>query len=228
MTETVTITVTPKLVKTAVRELFLGGIYKNPPTIFEKLEEIGICVPKNDRFCSYYCCCDFEAYFCQENLPENGPKLILEVRHIPLSVSIAANVPDFEGGICFVTNGREAELILKMLDYLKKISDTAYQLMKNKFEYVFKSLGTSQNVRKENLTKEFESYYRELIVIGFNLSSYDLNLIKLVIIQQLLEKIKFIIKKADNYLCIKTKKLRFLNIKHYLAPGFSYRKFLIG
>ena len=87
---------------------------------------------------------------------------------------------------------------------------------------------TSQSVRKENLTKAFESHCQELIVIGFNLSFYELNLIKPVISQQFLEKIEFVIKKANNYLCIKAKKLRFLDIKHYLAPGFSNRKFLIA
>jgi len=32
-------------------------------------------------------------------------------------------------------------------------------------------------------------------------------------------------KKANAYLCIKTDKLRFLDIKNYLAPDFSYAKF---
>ena len=39
-----------KICKTTVRDLFPGGIYKAPPTIFEKLEEIGICVPANEIF----------------------------------------------------------------------------------------------------------------------------------------------------------------------------------
>ena len=115
-----------------------------------------------------------------------------------------------------------------MLDYLEKVSDVVYQLMKNKFEYVFEAMATSQNVKKENLTKIFESYCRQLISIGFNSSFYDLNLIKPVIIQQLSEQIEFVFKKANNHICIKTKKLRFLDIKHYLAPEFSYRKFIIA
>ena len=41
-------------------------------------------------------------------------------------------------------------------------------------------------------------------------------------------KIDFVIKKANNYLCINTEKLRFLDIRHFLAPGFSCRKFLIA
>ena len=36
------------------------------------------------------------------------------------------------------------------------------------------------------------------------------------------------IKKANNYLHIKTEKLRFLDIRNFLAPGFSYQKFLIA
>ena len=47
---------------TTVRESFPGGIYHNPYTIFEKLEQIGIQVPKQDRFYQYYAYYDFEAY----------------------------------------------------------------------------------------------------------------------------------------------------------------------
>ena len=217
-----------KTCKTTVRDLFPGGIHKNPATVFEKLEEIGICVPANERFFPYFACYDFEAYFSQEHLPGNGPKLSFEARHVPLSVGIATNVPNFENGVCFVTNGNENDLVEKMLKHLEDASNAAYEIMKSKFDYVFQALELSENVRKENLTKEFEAYCRELIVIGFNSASYDLNLIKPTLIQQLLGKIDFVIKKANNYLCIKTEKLRFLDIRHFLAPGFSYRKFLIA
>ena len=83
-------------------------------------------------------------------------------------------------------------------------------------------------MKKENLTKEFKAYCQELIITGFYSAFYDLNLIKPTLIQQLLDKIEFLIKKANNYLCIKTKKLRFLDVRHYLAPGFSFQKFLIA
>ena len=67
-----------------------------------------------------------------------------------------------------------------------------------------------------------------MIVLAFNSSLYDLNLVKPVLIERLLNKIDFVIKKANTYLCIKTSTLRFLDIKHFLAPSFSYRKFLIA
>ena len=105
---------------------------------------------------------------------------------------------------------------------------SAYRLVKEKFRTTFEALESSDNIRKENLLKEFDSYCRELIVLGFNSSSYDLNLVKPILIERLLNEIDFVIKKANTYLCIKTSTLRFLDIKHFLAPGFSYRKFLIA
>ena len=41
-------------------------------------------------------------------------------------------------------------------------------------------------------------------------------------------KIKFVLKKANSFVCLKTKRLRFLDIRNFLAPGFSYKKFLIA
>ena len=192
-TETVIITVLPKLVKPQFVIFFQRVFTKNPPTIFEKLEEIGICVRANERFFPYFVCCDFKAYFSQKNLPENGPKLSFEVRHVPLSVGIATNVPNFENGVCFVTNDDENDLVQKMLKYLEDASNAVHDFTKRKFDCVFQLLELSKNVRKENLTNEFEAYCTDLIVIGFNSVSYDLNLIKPTLIQQLLDKIDFVI-----------------------------------
>ena len=124
-----------KTCKTMVRKLYAGGIFKNQPILFEKLEEIGI-FPQNDPFYPYYCCYMFEAYFSQENLPENVPKLTFETRHVPKSVGISANAVDSEEDMHFATNGSEGKLIQKMLDYLE-VSDATYQLMGSKFEYVW-------------------------------------------------------------------------------------------
>ena len=75
-------------------------------------------------------------------------------------------------------------------------------ILKEKFQYVFDALETSENCRKEKLTKEFDASYQELIVLGFNSSSYDLNLIKPKLIKHIYEKIDFVTKKANNYQCL--------------------------
>ena len=142
--------------------------------------------------------------------------------------SCRTSIPRKRRGKHTHTHTHENDLVKKMLKYLEDASNAAYRIMKSNFFYVFQALELSENVRKENLTKEFETFCRELIIIGFNSASYNLNLINPTLIQQLLGKIDFVIKKANNYLRIKTEKLRFLDIRHFLAPGFSYRKFLIA
>jgi hypothetical protein len=39
-------------------------------------------------------------------------------------------------------------------------------------------------------------------------------------------KIKYTVKRNNNFMCIKTEKLKFLDITIYLAPGFSYSQYL--
>ena len=43
-----------------------------------------------------------------------------------------------------------------------------------------------------------------------------------------MEKVDFVIKKSNTYLCLKTAKLRFLDIRNYISCGFSYRSFLLA
>ena len=80
-----------------------------------------------------------------------------------MSVGIAWNVPGIEEGNCFITFGDEKELIQNLIKYLEAISLSAYQPLKKKFQHVFEALENSENVRKENLLKEFDSYCKELI-----------------------------------------------------------------
>ena len=216
-----------KICTTTVREVFPGGIHKNPATIFEKLEEIGIVVPRCDRHFSFFACYDFEAYFSKTKIFNNS-MLTLDACHLPLSVAVASNIPGYESGVCFVTEGDEERLVQKLVDYLENLSDICYQLLVQKFDYVFEQLDRSEHVRKEKILNEFHCYCKELVVLGFNSASYDLNLIKPTLIQILLKDIQFVIKRTNSYLCLKTSKLRFLDIKNFLALGFSYRKFLVA
>ena len=133
---------------TTGREVFPGGIHKNPATIFEKLEEIGIVVPNCDRHFPFFACYDFEAYFSKKHI-SNSSMLTLDVCHIPLSVAVASNIPGYESGICFVTEGSEEELVQKLVDYLETLSEVSYKFLLEKFNYVFEQLERSENVRKE-------------------------------------------------------------------------------
>lgn len=40
------------------------------------------------------------------------------------------------------------------------------------------------------------------------------------------QKIGFVVKKQNNYMCLTSDKLRLMDISNFLSPGTSYRKFL--
>ena len=189
---------------------------------------IGINVPPNNHHFPFYSCFDFESYFDKQNLPQNAQQLSYEARHVPLSFGVASNVPGFTEGVCHVSFGDENKLVAKLVDYLEGVADAWYEILKQKFDYVLAALENHPNCRREKLTTEFHLYLQELPVLGFNLSNYDLALIKPALIRCLMGKIKFVLKKENSFLCLKTKKLRFLDIRNFLAPCFSYRKFLIA
>ena len=110
---------------------------------------------------------------------------------------------------------QQNDLVQKLLKYLEDASSPAYEIMKRKFDCVLQALEIGENVRKENLTKEFEACCRELIVIGFISASYELNLIKPTLIQQLFDKIDFVIKKANNY---------FFFFIYHMYPPFTRKR----
>ena len=90
-------------------------------------------------------------------------------------------------------------------------------------------------------------WLHQLPVIGFNSGKYDLNVIKQLFVPYLLKPSKedekdeyfdeeedddgddenrFIIKRQHTFMCFTTKKLTFFDVTTYLAPGFSYDKYL--
>ena len=80
--------------------------------------------------------------------------------------------------------------------------------MKRKFADVFQTLKTNENVKK-SLNNEFEAYCRKVIVVGFNSASYDLEFDQMDTNSTIVGKTDFVIRKANEYLGIKTAKLRF-------------------
>ena len=217
-----------KICKVITWQTYPGGIFKAKETIFDKLAMIGINVPPNDRHFPYYSCFNFESLFDKQNLPQNAQQLSYEARHVPLSFGVASNVLGFMEGVCTVSSGDENELVAKLIDYLEGVADASYKILKQKFDYVLAALENHPNCRREKLTAEFHLYLQELLVLDFNSSNYDLARIKLALIRSLMGKIKFVLKKTNSFLCLKTTKHKFLDIRKFLAPGFSYRKFLIA
>ena len=308
---------------------FPGGVYKTPLTIFQLLEDEGFTIPEHLKHSPYRATFDFECMFNRNAGLENTKKLNWDAKHIPLSVSVCSNVPNYSEPKCFVSNGDCTQLVKNMVDYLVDISKESYRLTKQEFDFLFQSiderLGETRkqdtpprstivseerhriyensdeegedvmeidseeeeeleseteedgafldddeeveeeqgpsfyraldrqrerhidddedSVQREDSTQEhtkkkvnplkklrerLEDYLKELSVVGFNSGKYDLNAVKEFLFPVLVqnENIQFTIKRNNNFMCLKTEHLRFLDITNFLAPGFSYEKFL--
>ena len=99
-----------------------------------------------------------------------------------------------------------------------------------------KSVDTRAKFRKTMFKKitalkqRFEHYCSCTPVLGFNSSKYDLNLVKTKLCKHLAladpDVKSFTVKRNNSYLTIATPTLKFLDISHYIAPGYSYAQFL--
>ena len=143
---------------------------------------------------------DFECYFDRDNVPANSDRVQWIARHVPLSVSLASNVPRYETPRCYVTEGDSDKLVADMMARLVATSDAACDLLKPSYESVLDQLKARKEAwddaeseanaeeddnEKESKTNPFNTlagqlhgWLRQLPVIGLNSGKYDLNMIK--------------------------------------------------
>ena len=227
-----------------IRRVYKGGVYRPPGSIFERLDDEGIIVSPVLRYFPYRATFDFECYFSDERLPVNSDKLQWSARHVPLSVSVASNVPGYEPALCFVTDGDADKLVGCMITRLNTISDAAYESLLPLYADVLEELKTRKEAWDEEeeeedgkktvnpcktLEKQLQTWLRQLPVIGFNSGHYDLNVVKKFFIPYMLkgnDKTRFVIKRQNTFMCFSTTNLKFLDVTQYLAPGVSYDKYL--
>ena len=192
-------------------------------------------------------------------------------RHVPLSVSVATNVPGHEQVQCIVTDGDTNKLVSAMMDILQSMSDAAYENITNSYEDVLARLvkarsnwnETLRNAQSpddeesrqpsnpyKTLMKQLHDWLHKLPVIGFNSGKYDLNAVKQFLVPYFLSKKEeeekemeqddkekeeeendgvgsfFVIKRDNTFMCMLTDELKFLDMTNYIAPAFSYDKYL--
>ena len=237
-----------------VRHVYNGGVYHPPPSVFERLDDEGIVVEKTLRYYPYRATFDFECYFDRDNVLADTDHVQWVARHVPLSGSVASNVPGHEDAQCYITNGDSNKLIEEMMSHLHAVSDAAFESLKPSYESVLDKLKmlkeewdsaeeecgleeaeNEDEVAGKNRTNPFKklldqlfSWLRQLPVIGFNSGHYDLNVIKKFYIPYMVKNndIQFVIKRQNTFMCFSTPKLKFLDVTQYLAPGVSYDKYL--
>ena len=224
-----------------IRRVYKGGVYRPPASIFERLDDEGIIVSPVLRYFPYRATFDFECYFSDERLPVNSDKLQWSARHVPLSVSVASNVPGYEPAQCYVTDGDSDKLVADMITRLNTISDAAYESLLPLYADVLEELKTRKEAWDEEeeeedgkktvnpcktLEKQLQTWLRQLTVIGFNSGKYDLNVVKKFFVPLLIHNNAAVIKRQNTFMCFSTTNLKFLDVTQYLAPGVSYDKYL--
>ena len=234
-----------------IKRVYKGGVYRPPASIFERLDDEGIIVSPVLRYFPYRATFDFECYFSDERLPTNTDHVEWIARHVPLSVSVASNVPGYEPAQCYITDGDSDKLVADMMVHLTAISHTAYDALLPSYVDVLADLDARKHAWEEE-TKEAEEedeeeeaengkktvnpyktlenqlqvWLHQLPVVGFNSGRYDLNAIKTFFVPLLIHNNAAVIKRQNTYMCLSTDQLKFVDICNYLAPGVSYDKYL--
>ena len=229
-----------------VNRIYKGGVYQPPSSIFQRLDDEGIVVEKTLRYYPYRATFDFECFFTGDNLPADTDHVQWVARHVPLSVSVASNVPGYEPALCFVTDGDADKLVGCMMTRLNTISDAAFASLLPLYADVLADLDARKYAWEEDITEAEEeeeaeggrnnpfkklldqlfSWLQQLPVIGFNSGKYDLNMIKRSFVPLLISNNAAVIKRQNTFMCLYTDKLKFLDVTQYLAPGVSYDKYL--
>ncbi|KAJ8050172.1 hypothetical protein HOLleu_03268 [Holothuria leucospilota] len=211
---------------------FPGGVFELPPSIFDKLEAVGITVAKAEQFYPYRITYDIETYLDKIDFKQcAAPKLNFVGQHKMLSISVCSNVPGYTEPKCFISEGDPAELVDKFVLYCNDISKTAFELISNRYSMrsAFENLKSMiQDEEREVGEQESQSedqllsrvlkpllgsltnYCRQIPVIGFNSGRYDINVMKGLLYQSI-EKlnddedhpgINQIIKRNSDYMSI--------------------------
>ena len=234
-----------------VNRIYKGGVSRPPSSVFERLDDEGVVVSDSLRFYPYRATFDFECFFTGDNLPADTDHVEWIARHVPLSVSVASNVPGYEPAQCYITDGDSDKLVADMMRHLHTISDAAYESLSASYADVLDQLKARKHAWEEE-TKEAEEddeeeevengkktvnpyktlenqlqvWLHQLPVVGFNSGRYDLNAIKKFFVPLLIHNNAAVIKRQNTYMCLSTDQLKFVDICNYLAPGVSYDKYL--
>lgn len=201
-----------------------GGVFYPYETIPDQLRSAGIHFPENFIY-PFRIVYDFEAY--QHPIYRKTEKTVYTTEHIPLSVSVCSNVPGYKKPICFITQGNSQYLIDQMGNYMEEIQGKVSELLTDQLRDVYTEI-KEKDVDTDVLLKKLDIFLNQVPVLGFNSGKYDINLVKVFFIKRFVlnhEK-AYVTKRNNDFIAVSNEKFLFLDIKNFLAPGFSYSTYL--
>ena len=146
---------------------------------------------------------------------ERTSDLTYKSRHIQLSVGISDS---FTNKAVYCVDADPKKLVQKFMGVLQDKWLTITENVKAKLPFP-----VDFDMLPIKVRDEWNSWYNQVPVFGFNSGSYDIPLIKEYFVKILSDKEHvFVAKKENNYMFLTTEKFKFLDIKNYLAPSLSY------
>ena len=107
---------------------------------------------------------------------KQGDKLSFISKHVPVSASVATNVPGFESEH-FILSTDPYTICQQMFEYLDDVAAKSKLLMSDKMKVLVEKVEMHYNESEKNkMLNTIEIYCSNIPVIGFNSSFYDINL----------------------------------------------------
>jgi len=85
-----------------------------------------------------------------------------------------AHVSNFEHPKCFANPSPQRLLIQDKMQYLEETADAAFEILKEKFQYVSDQLELN-NKQHQAVKGRIVSYLQEHVLVGFNSSCYNIH-----------------------------------------------------
>ena len=165
-------------------------------TIFDKLERVDVVVPHSERFYDFLATFDCESALRPvrklSDDDDDAEKTTYLNTHIPVSISVASNVPDFTDAKFFCDED-PSTLVRDFVNHLREISDVAFakscEKWRSAIDLLHGKIAECENPieRKHlrSLQNEFETYCKQLLVFGFNSSKNDFVLLCKYLLKEL-------------------------------------------
>jgi len=234
------------------RRSFPGGAWEPPKSPFDDINLLPD-VEVEKVYYEYRIAYDIECFLDTENLPESTEKVEFTSSHRLLSVSVCSNVPGHTEPVCLVRDPgvTEQELVDSFVALLGLISEEAGALMRKRCSSAFAQLEAaaqrasdaekefgdkpyskqaSREARKiDRVIERLEAWCDVVPVVGFNSQKYDMNVLKACLVRSLNDagqETRFVVKRTNSMTCVETSTLRFVDVCNFIAPGYSYDKYL--
>ena len=214
---------------------YVGGFFKHTPNVFQRLREAAIPVDPEEEDFPWFACFDIECILADVPQDERANSSCIS-EHRCVSIAVSSNVPGFQEPVCFV-DPSTAVLVEQMLQHLTRVQEKASELAAEQLERPREMLAdkieacacVGEKKRLRRLLSDLQTYSRQLPVLGFNSSRYDILALRKHLLPQLgvpEDDDAFVCKKNSTYTCIKTYRFSFLDCLSFLSPGTSLDDFL--